>query len=137
MGGVDNPRTFRDFVEFVDEDGAFFRQVVHNIAVMNDLLADVDGCAEGIERDLDDVDSANDPGAEAARLEEKYPLGFRLAAGFDVGYVLKGGCGHVSSIPRPSRRKHRFLNQIRCGLVEEKDSLRPEKWSRFRPARIG
>jgi hypothetical protein len=45
---------------------------------MHDLLANVDRRAEGVERNLHNVDRADDTGAEAARLEKKDPLGFRF-----------------------------------------------------------
>ncbi len=52
---------------------------------MDDLLADVDGSAEGVERNLNDVDGANDAGAEATGLEEENAFGRLGLDGQDVG----------------------------------------------------
>jgi len=46
----------------------FAAEFVDHEAVVDDFLADVDGRAEGLEGDADDVDGADDAGAEAARL---------------------------------------------------------------------
>jgi hypothetical protein len=54
----------------VHKDGALFGQLIHNIAIVDDLPANVDGSAEGFEGDLDDIDGADDSGAKAARLKQ-------------------------------------------------------------------
>ena len=95
MSGVNDSCSLRHLVQFIDEDRAFFRQIVDNIAVMNDLLANIDGSAEGIERNLHDIDGANDAGTKAARLKEKDPLGFRIVDALGLRDAVKGGCGHV------------------------------------------
>ena len=74
MRGIDHARAFRDLVQFIDEDRALLCEVVHYVAVVNNLLAHVDRCAEGIERNLHDVDRANHARAKASRLEEKNSL---------------------------------------------------------------
>ena len=43
MGTVDHTLAVRDIVDFVDEDRAFLRQLVHNIAIVDDLAANIDG----------------------------------------------------------------------------------------------
>ena len=53
-------------VDLVHEDRALLRQFVHHVAVMDDLAANVDGRAEGLESDLHDVDGAHDAGAKTA-----------------------------------------------------------------------
>src|ERR1700678_2681826 len=95
MRGVDNPRAFRHLVQFVDEDCALLCQVGHDVAVVHDLFAYVDGRAKGIECNLNDVDGSHNSGTEAARLEEKYPLSFRFVAALVYRDALKGGCSHV------------------------------------------
>jgi hypothetical protein len=62
---------------------------------MNDFFANVDRRTKGIEGDLHDVDGAHDTGTEAARLEKKYPLGFRFAAAPVFRDVVESGCSHV------------------------------------------
>ena len=95
MGGIDNPRAFRHLVQLIDEDCALLCQVRHDIAVMHNLLANVDWRAKGIEGNLHDIDSPHNAGAEAPRLEKKDPLGFRSAAALVYRDVLKCGCSHV------------------------------------------
>ncbi len=68
MGAVNDAFAVGDFVLAIDEDGAFAAEFVDHEAVVDDFLADVDGRAEGLEGDADDVDGADDAGAEAARL---------------------------------------------------------------------
>ena len=57
----------RDFVQFLDEDGALGLEALDHIAVMDDFMAHIDGRAVFGERKLDDLDGAVDAGAEAAR----------------------------------------------------------------------
>src|SRR5580704_1861873 len=89
VGRVDNPRPFRDLVQFVDEDCALLGQIRYDIAVVHNLLANVNRRAKGIERNLHDIDSPHDTGAEASRLEEKNPLGFRFVAALVYRDALK------------------------------------------------
>ena len=68
MGREDDRRLgVRDFVQFLDEDGALGLQRFHHVAVVDDLMAYIDGRAVFGERKLDDLDGAIDAGAEAAR----------------------------------------------------------------------
>jgi hypothetical protein len=94
MGRINNPSPFGHLVQLVDEDRALLCQVRHNIAVMHNLLANVDRRAKGIECDLHDVDSPHNTGAEAPRLEKKDSLGFRFAAAPVFRDVVKSGCSH-------------------------------------------
>jgi hypothetical protein len=41
------------------------------VAVVNDLFADVDGRAEGLEGDTNDIDSADDAGAKSSGFKQK------------------------------------------------------------------
>ena len=95
MRGINNPGAFRDLIQLIDEDRALLRQISHNIAVMNDFLADVDRRAKGIQRNLDDVDGTHNTCAKAARLEKKNSLGFRFVAAPVFSDGLKSGCSHV------------------------------------------
>ena len=49
-------------------------EVAHDVGVVDDLLAHVDGWAVQLERPLDGLDGALDPGAEPARRREKHSL---------------------------------------------------------------
>ena len=55
-----------NFGQFLDEDRALGLQAVHDIAVMHDLVADIDGGAIDRERALDGVDGPYHAGTEAA-----------------------------------------------------------------------
>ena len=55
-----------DFGQFLDEDRALGLQAVDHVAVMHDLVADIDRGAIDGERPLDGIDGPHHPGAEAA-----------------------------------------------------------------------
>jgi hypothetical protein len=80
----------------MDKDSTLFRQFIHNIAVMDDFTAHVNWRAKCLERNLDDVDGANDACAEAARFEQKNPLliGRSLAIGA-IGDRIKRSGSHT------------------------------------------
>ena len=68
MGAEHGHRAFGHFVQFLDKAGALVLQGVHHMLVVHDLMAHIDGLAILIERLLDDIDGADDPGTKAARL---------------------------------------------------------------------
>ena len=68
MGGKNGEGAFGDFVQFLDEAGALVLQRRHDMLVVHDLVAHIDGLAELIERLFDDIDGADDAGAKAAWL---------------------------------------------------------------------
>ena len=61
MGREDHGRPLRDVLDRVDEDGAELLEPAHDVRVVNDLLADVDGCAVEEEGTLDRVNCPLDP----------------------------------------------------------------------------
>lgn len=66
---------------------------------MDDLAANVDGSAEGLKGDLDDIDGAHHTGAKAARLQQQYSL--LLGGSPGLATVRRGfedSCGHSASI---------------------------------------
>ena len=68
MGGEDHRRLgVRDFVELLDEHRALGLQALDHVAVVHDLVADVDRRAVALERLLDRIDRPHHAGAEAAR----------------------------------------------------------------------
>ena len=67
----DHHGTVGHLVELVDEDRALVAQLAHDVLVVHDLVAHVDGAAEHLERALDDLDRAVDAGAKAAGLGEE------------------------------------------------------------------
>ena len=58
---------FGDLVQLLHKNGAFRLQGLDHVAVVDDLVAHVDGRPELLQRQLDDLDGAVDAGAEAAR----------------------------------------------------------------------
>ena len=69
--GEDDRRAGRRLVLGLDEDGAARLEVAHDVDVVHDLLAHVDGRAVVLERELDRLDRPFDPGAVAAREREQ------------------------------------------------------------------
>ena len=62
---------FRDLVELFHKNGAFVPKRVDDVAVVDDLVAHIDGRSELLERHLDDLDRPVDPGTEAARSRQQ------------------------------------------------------------------
>lgn len=56
-----------DLVKLLDEDCTALLQTLDHIAVMHDLVTDIDRRAVFLQRQDDDLDGAVDAGAEAAR----------------------------------------------------------------------
>ena len=90
MGGEDDRAVVGHFVELVDEHRAHALQPVDDEAVVDDLVADIDGRAEPLERQLDDLDRAVDARAEAARRGDQDVQGGR-------------GSDQVQSLRRPCK----------------------------------
>jgi len=72
VGGKDRDGSDRDLVDLVDEDRALRLQVAHDVQVVHDLFADVDGRAVLVERPLDGLHRTLDPRAVAARCGEQH-----------------------------------------------------------------
>jgi hypothetical protein len=70
--GEDDRAAGRHFVEPLDEHRPLRFQIVDDEAVVDDLVPDVDRCAELRERLLDDCDRAIHTRTEAARIREKH-----------------------------------------------------------------
>ena len=68
MRRKDRDGAFGHLVQFLDETRALALEGVHDMLVVHDLVADIDGLAILIERLFDDIDGAHDAGAEAAWL---------------------------------------------------------------------
>ena len=73
VGAEHRHRAVGNFIQLLDEDGALALELLDHMAVVDDLVADIDGRAEFLERPLDDLDRPDDAGAEAARLSHKNP----------------------------------------------------------------
>ena len=97
VGGIDDALAIWNVVDFMNEDCAFFRQLIDDISVMDNFTADIDGSAEGFQSDLDDVDRAYYASAEASRLEQQDPLWGGGSLGvISVRDGIKQGCGHIT-----------------------------------------
>ena len=75
MCAVDHAHSFGYVFDVIDEDRAFFCQLVDDKTVVDNLFANVDRSAEGFERYVHYVDGAYHASTEAARFEKKNPLG--------------------------------------------------------------
>ena len=75
-GEDDGAVGLRNLLQLLDEDSALRLQALDNVAVVDDLVADVDGRAESLQRLLDNLDGALHARAEAARgTEQNVKLG--------------------------------------------------------------
>src|SRR6266705_1906019 len=72
VGREDHGRARRDLVQLVHEDGALGLEPAHDVQVVHDLLAHVDGGAIGLEGDLDDVDGPVHTGAVPTRGRQQH-----------------------------------------------------------------
>ena len=71
VGGEHHRPVVGHLVELVDEDRALGLEALDDIAVVHDLVADIDRPAVALDGALDDLDGAIDAGAEAARAGEQ------------------------------------------------------------------
>ncbi|MNE75707.1 hypothetical protein D3C80_1718910 [compost metagenome] len=96
MGGKHHRPVVRALVQLLDEDRPHALQPLDDVAVVDDLVADIDGSAELLDGALDDLDGPIHPGAEAARRGEPHVQGAAIKGG--------GRCGRVHG-PEPSRSR--------------------------------
>src|ERR1700730_16716434 len=73
MGAEDGAAAGGDFVELVDEMRALGAQPLDHMAIVDDLVAHIDGRAVFLERLFDDLDGALDAGAEPSGLGQDDP----------------------------------------------------------------
>ncbi len=71
MGAEHDRASVWNLIQLVDENRTHSAQPIDDIAVVDDLVAHVDRCAEALERELDDLDRAVHAGAESARIGDK------------------------------------------------------------------
>jgi hypothetical protein len=76
-----------DFVEFLDEHGPLLPQALDHVAVVDDLVADIDRLAVHGERPFNRVDRAHHTGAEAARRAQQHLQGRFCRRGREFGLV--------------------------------------------------
>jgi hypothetical protein len=74
VGGEDDVRALRHLVDLVDEDGAALLERRHDVLVVHDLLAHVDGGAVVLERLLDGHDGPVDSCTIAAWGRQEHTL---------------------------------------------------------------
>ena len=74
VGREDGRRAVGHLVELLHEAHAAGLEVAHDVAVVDDLAADVDGALEAVEGEVHDLDGAHDARAEAAGRGEEDPL---------------------------------------------------------------
>ena len=100
MSRIDDALAVGNVVDFMNKNRAFIGQLIHNIAVMYDLAANIDGRTEGFKSDLHNIDRADDTGAEASRLEQQHPfLTWGSPGMVTVRDGFEGSRSHINSIP--------------------------------------
>jgi len=78
MRAENGDRSGGHFRKVLDETCALCAQALHDVAVVNDFVSDVNGRAKLRERLLDDVDGPDHAGAETSRLGENHAHGSGL-----------------------------------------------------------
>ena len=122
VGGEDDRRALGHLVELLDEDRATVGEVVDDVLVVDDLLADVDRGAVEVERLLDRDDGAVDAGAVAARVGQQHAASDagacreRLRSGHAPilgdarsGQTVAGGGARCRRQPKAVGRRRRAL----------------------------
>ena len=104
----------RDLGEFLDEHRAQALQPLDDVAVVHDLVADIDRRAIFLQRQHDDLDGAVDAGAKAAWLAKP-----------DRQRWLGGGLRHDSGSVDQSR------NEVRTPTLSRAAAHDPENRNRF------
>src|SRR5580693_8173969 len=80
VGAENENRADGNFLDGFDKNGAATAQLVHDVAVMHDLVMDVYRIAVGFEREFDDIDRADYSRAEAAGANTYERLGSVVGA---------------------------------------------------------
>ena len=79
MCAEDHRRAGGNLVQLVDEHRPLGAQILDHVAVMHDLVANVDRRPVQLERALDDLDGALDAGTKPSRIGEYDFHGVRLS----------------------------------------------------------
>ena len=112
MGAEDDERALGHLGLLVDEDGAALAELLDDVLVVDDLLADVDGRAVQVECVLDGLNGAIDARAIAARGREEDALrGVSITAS---GIALKGSDG-AGGLSRDRRGRDSATRARGCG----------------------
>ncbi len=69
MCGIDDALTVRHVVYLMNKDRAFFCQLVHDITVMDNFAANVNGRPKSFQGNFHDVDRTHNASAKASRLQ--------------------------------------------------------------------
>ena len=98
VGGEHHDRAFGNLVGLLDEHRSGLRQRFHHVAVVHDLVPDVDGRAVLFQCTLDGFDGAVHAGAIPARFGQQHPL-----AGHRLGHRARGAglipmCGPMFTV---------------------------------------
>ena len=72
VGREDDPFAARDLIEFLDEDRTKTLKALDHMAIMHDLMPDIDWRAIFLQRVLDHGNGPVNARAEAARIGQKY-----------------------------------------------------------------
>src|SRR3546814_5359357 len=89
MRRKDDGEIVRNVVQMLDEDGSLCLQPIHHIAVMHDLVPDIDGRAIAFQRKLHDADRALHTGAESRSGEHTSELQSLMRISYAVSCLKK------------------------------------------------
>jgi len=67
VGAINNECAIWNLVQIIDEDRPLLPELIHDMAVVNDLLPNIHRLVIQIESDLDHINGAVHPGAEPSR----------------------------------------------------------------------
>src|SRR5580692_3211893 len=97
MRRVNHALPIGNVVDLMHKDRSLFCQLIHNIAVMDNLPAYINRRAESLQCDLHNVNRAHHTGAKAPWLEQQDPL----LAGGSLGLIsvrdgVEDSCSHIT-----------------------------------------
>ena len=108
MRGKDNRTIIGALVQFLDENGTEALQPIDDMAIVDDLVADIDRSPEFLDRALHDLDGPVDPGAEAARRGHAHRQRAKGGSG--------GGGLNVHALNLVASTPHRHRDEAGSGL---------------------
>src|SRR5205807_10462119 len=98
VGAVDQALAVRDFIHLINKDRSLGLEFLNHIAVMDDLFADVDGRAKGVQGNADDINGTNHPGTKTTGLKQKQSLRFLCCHYLLTDYTLSATTIYLSLI---------------------------------------
>lgn len=89
MRAEDGHGAIGNFVQPLDEARALLLERLHDMLIVDDLMANEDGLAEFLQRALDNIDGADNAGAETAWLGKQNAHYCVATRSLDIGLMLQ------------------------------------------------